>query len=149
MTMVSTMPMGLVSDAPPPSPTELKISSKTPARLTKTPPTFFPVMGSFRKMAATSIVRTGVQVLAMLTSMEVASVMAFRKLYWVRNSPSMEATKICKRSFVGTFSLGMKSDKSQNNSVAPEARKHSKSKGVSTLALEMFLQQTILNPKMQ
>ena len=149
MTIVSTMPMGLVSEAPPPSPTELKTKIKTPARLTKMPPTFLKVMGSFKTMAATIMVRMGVQVLAMLKSMEVAKVMAFKKLYWVRKSPSIDATKICKRSFAGTFSLGMKNDNSQNNSVAPIARKHSKSMGVSTLALEMFLQQTMLNPKMQ
>lgn len=52
-------------------------------------------------------------------------------------------------SFIGTFSLGMKSDTSQNSSVAPNALRHSKSMGVITLALEMFLQQTMLNPKMQ
>lgn len=149
MTIVSTIPKGLVSEAPPPSPTELKINSRTPARLTTTPPIFFPVMGSLRKMAATSMVRTGVQVLAILTSIEVANVMAFKKLYWVRKSPNMEATKICKRSFAGTFSLGIKSDRSQNSNAAPTARKQSKSIGVNTLALEIFLQQTILNPKMQ
>ena len=67
----------------------------------------------------------------------------------VRNNPNIEAMKIFHRSFSGTFSLGIKSDKSQNNSVAPAARKHSRSMGVITCALEMFLQQTMLNPKMQ
>ena len=95
------------------------------------------------------MVMMGVQVLAMLRSMEVVIVMAFKKLICVRKRPSMEATKMYSKSFSGTFSLGIKSDKSQNNSVAPTARKHSKSMGVNTLALEMFLQQTILNPKMQ
>ena len=113
------------------------------------PPTFLKVMGSFKTMAATIMVRIGVQVLVMLVSMEVVMVMAFRKLHWVRNRPSIEAIKIFHRSFSGTFSLGMKSDTSQNSSVAPKALKHSKSMGVSTLALEMFLQQTMLNPKMQ
>ena len=61
----------------------------------------------------------------------------------------MEAMKIFHRSFSGTLSLGMKSDSSQNSSVAPKALKHNKSMGVNTCALEMFLQQTILNPKMQ
>ena len=65
------------------------------------------------------------------------------------NRPSMEAMKIFHRSFSGTFSLGMNRDRIQNSSVAPAARKHSKSMGVITCALEMFLQQTMLNPKMQ
>jgi hypothetical protein len=43
----------------------------------------------------------------------------------------------------------MKSDSSQNKMVAPVALKQNKSMGVNTLALEIFLQQTILNPKMQ
>lgn len=145
----STMPIGLVSEAPPPKPTELNIKNKTPARLTKTPPIFLKVIGSFRTMAATNMVMMGVQVLAMLRSMEVVMVMAFRKLIWVRKRPSMDATKICIRSFSGTFSLGMKSDSSQNKRVAPVARRQNKSMGVNTLALEMFLQQTMLSPKMQ
>ena len=100
-------------------------------------------------MAATNMVMMGVQVLAMLKSMEVVIVMAFRKLICVRKRPSMEATKICSRSFSGTFSLGIKSDKSQNNTAAPVALRQNKSIGVNTCALEMFLQQTMLNPKMQ
>ena len=143
------MPIGFVSEAPPPKPTELKIKTKTPTKLTKTPPIFLPVMGSFKKIAATNMVIIGVQVLAMLKSMEVVMVMAFRKLICVRKSPSMEATKICSKSFSGTFSLGMKSDKSQNNKVAPVALRQNKSMGVNTCALEMFLQHTMLNPKMQ
>jgi hypothetical protein len=95
------------------------------------------------------MVRIGVQVLVMLVSMEVVIVMAFRKLIWVRKRPNMEATKICHISFIGTFSLGIKSDKSQNKAVAPVALRQNKSIGVNTWALEMFLQQTMLNPKMQ
>ena len=132
MTIVSTMPKGLVSDAPPPSPTELNISNKTPVKLNKTPPIFLPVIGSFSTMAATTIVRIGVQVLAMLKSMEVVMVTAFRKLIWVRKRPNIEATKIFGRSFSGTFSLGMKSDSSQNKAVAPVARRQNKSMGVNT-----------------
>ena len=143
------MPIGLVSDAPPPKPTELKISIRTPIKLTKTPPIFLPVMGSFKTMAATNIVMIGVQVLAMLKSMEVVMVMAFKKLICVRNKPSMEATKICSKSFSGTFSFGMKSDNSQNNSAAPDALRQNKSMGVNTWVFEMFLQQTMLNPKIQ
>ena len=149
MTTTKTIPKGFVSEAPPPNPTELKIRTKTPAKLTNTPPIFLKVIGSFRAMAATNMVNMGVQVLVMLVSMEVVMVMAFKKLHWVRNRPNIEAIKIFHRSFNGTFSLGMKSDSSQNNSVAPNALKHSKSIGVNTLALEMFLQQTMLNPKMQ
>lgn len=147
--MVSTMPMGLVSDAPPPNPTELNISSKTPAKLIKTPPIFLPVMGSFKAMAATNMVMMGVQVLAMLTSIEVAKVMAFRKLTWVRKSPSIEATNIFGKSFFSTLSLGMKSESSQKSAVAPMARRQNKSIGLNTCALEMFLQHTMLNPKIQ
>jgi hypothetical protein len=43
----------------------------------------------------------------------------------------------------------MKSDSSQNKAVAPVALQQNKSMGVSTCALEMFLQQMILNPNMQ
>ena len=143
------IPNGLVSDAPPPKPTELNIKMRTPTKLTKTPPTFFPVIGSFKATAATNMVMMGVQVLVMLKSMEVVMVMAFRKLICVRKRPSMEATKICSMSFSGTFSLGMKSDKSQNKAVAPVALRQNKSKGVNTCALEIFLQHTMLNPKMQ
>jgi hypothetical protein len=139
----------LPADKVPPNPTELNIKNKTPTRLTNTPPIFLKVIGSLRTTAATNMVIMGVQVLAMLKSMEVVMVMAFRKLIWVRKRPSMEATKICKRSFTGTFSFGMKSDSSQNRIVAPVALKQNKSMGVNTLALEMFLQQTMLSPKMQ
>ena len=113
------------------------------------PPTFLPVMGSFSTTAATTMVRMGVQVLAMLKSMEVVIVTAFRKLIWVRKRPSIEATNILGRSFVSTFSLGMKSDTSQNKTVAPVARRQYKSIGLNTPAFEMFLQQMMLNPKMQ
>ena len=147
--MVRTIPKGLVSVAPPPSPTELKIRIKTPAKLTKTPPIFLKVIGSFRKMAATNMVIMGVQVLVMLRSMEVVMVMAFRKLICVRNNPSIEATKICSKSFGGTFSLGMKCDSSRNKTVAPVALRQNKSMGVNTPAFERFLQQMMLNPKMQ
>lgn len=143
------MPKGFVSEAPPPSPTELKIKNNTPARLTNTPPIFLKVMGSFKAMAATNMVRMGVQVFVMLVSMEVVMVMAFKKLSCVRKRPNMEAMKIFGRSFFSTFSLGMKSDNSQNKAVAPIARRQNRSMGVSTCALEMFLQQTMLNPKMQ
>lgn len=141
--------MGFVSEAPPPSPTELKIRKSTPARLTNTPAIFLKVMGSFKATAATSIVRIGVQVLVILVSMEVVMVMAFKKLIWVRKRPNMEAMKICPMSFSGTFSLGIKSESSQNKAVAPIARRQNKSMGVSTCALEIFLQHTILKPKMQ
>lgn len=149
LTMVSTMPIGLVSEAPPPKPTELKTKSKTPAKLNKTPPAFLKVIGSFKTMAATIMVKMGVQVLAMLKSMEVVIVTAFKKLTCVRKSPKKEAMAICHKSFNGTFSLGMKSDNSQNKAVAPVARRQNRSMGVSTCALEMFLQQMMLNPKMQ
>jgi hypothetical protein len=43
----------------------------------------------------------------------------------------------------------MKSDNSQNKAVAPVALRQNKSMGVNTCALEMFLQQMMLNPKMQ
>ena len=108
-----------------------------------------PVTGSFKATAATTMVIMGVQVLAMLTSMEVAKVMAFRKLTWVRNSPSMEATKIFGRSLGSIFSFGMNSESSQKSAVAPMARRQNKSIGLNTCALEMFLQHTMLNPKMQ
>ena len=94
MTMVSTIPIGFVSEAPPPRPTELKTKSKTPPKLNKTPAAFLKVIGSFKTMAATNMVKMGVQVLAMLKSMEVVMVTAFKKLTWVRKRPSMEATKI-------------------------------------------------------
>jgi hypothetical protein len=106
-------------------------------------------MGSFNTMAATIMVRMGVQVLAMLKSMEVVIVTAFRKLICVRKRPSIDATKICAMSFNGTFSLGINSDNNQNKAVAPVALQQNKSIGVSTCALEMFLQQMILNPKIQ
>ena len=125
------------------------MSHSTPAKLRATPPAFFHVMGSLRKMAATNMVMMGVQVLVMLKSMEVVMVMAFRKLICVRKRLNMEATKICSMSFSGTFSLGMKSDKSQNKAVAPVALRQNKSKGVNTCALEIFLQHTMLNPKIQ
>ena len=95
------------------------------------------------------MVKMGVQVLVMLVSMEVVMVMAFRKLIWVRKRPNMEATKIWSISFIGTFSLGMKSESSQNKAVAPVARRQKRSMGVITCALEMFLQHTMLKPKMQ
>ena len=143
------MPKGFDSEAPPPKPTELKIKNNTHAKLTKTPAIFLKVIGSFKAMAATIIVKIGVQVLVMLVSMEVVMVMAFKKLICVRYKPNMDATKICSKSFTGTFSLGMKRESSQNKAVAPVARRQNKSMGVSTCALEMFLQQTMLNPKMQ
>ena len=149
MTTTKTMPKGFVSEAPPPSPTELKIRNKTPTKLTNTPPIFLRVIGSFNATAATNIVKMGVQVLVMLVSMEVVMVMAFRKLICVRYKPSMEAMKIFGKSFNATFSLGMKRESSQNKAVAPVARRQNKSIGVNTCALEMFLQQTMLNPKMQ
>ena len=100
-------------------------------------------------MAATNMVMMGVHVLVMLVSMEVVKVIAFKKLICVRYKPNMEAKKIFGKSFNGTFSLGMKSDNSQNKAVAPVARRQNKSIGVNTCALEMFLQQTMLNPKIQ
>jgi len=95
------------------------------------------------------MVKIGVHVLVMLVSMEVVIVMAFKKLIWVRKRPSMEAMKICPMSFNGTFSLGMNNDNSQNKAVAPIALRQNKSMGVSTCAFEIFLQHTMLNPKMQ
>jgi hypothetical protein len=105
---------------------------RTPTKLTKTPLIFLPVIGSFKATAATNIVMIGVQVLVMLKSMEVVIVMAFKKLICVRKRPSIEATKICNKSFTGTFSLGIKSDKSQNKMVAPVALRQNKSIGVNT-----------------
>ena len=74
--------------------------------------------------------------------------MAFKNEICVRNRPNMEARKILGRSFFSTFSLGMKSDKSQNKAVAPMALKQNRPIGDTKLEFVKSLQMMMLKPKM-
>ncbi len=59
----NTIPMGSVSDDPLELKVLCRISHSMPPKLNATPPVFFHVMGSFRKIAATNMVNMGVVVL--------------------------------------------------------------------------------------
>ncbi len=71
--------MGDVAAAPPEC-TELNIRKITPAKLKATPPAFLKVMGSPRKKNAKTIVKIGPRVDMMAVSMEVAMVIAIKKV---------------------------------------------------------------------
>ena len=74
------MPTGSVSVAPLPPKLLCRISHSIPPKLSATPSAFFHVMGSFRKMAATNIVKMGVVVLITERSTGVVCAMACRKV---------------------------------------------------------------------
>ena len=76
----------------------------TPIKLSATPPDFFQVIGSFKTTAAINIVKIGVNGVRMLVSKGVVMVLAFRNEICVRNSPSIEAMKIFRKSCFSTFS---------------------------------------------
>ena len=113
-----------------------------------TPLAFLPVMGSPTKKKAKIMVNTGPSVPMMAQSMDVAMVMPTRKDVWVRNSPRKEARAIFHRSPFCTFSLGRKSDNSQNMAVAPMARKVNSTKGFTAWELAMSLHSTTFKPNM-
>ena len=73
------MPMVDEADAPPEC-TELNIKKMTPTKLRATPPAFLMVMGSPRKKNAKIIVKIGPRVDMMAVSMEVAMVIAIKKV---------------------------------------------------------------------
>ncbi len=142
-------PIGWVLSAPELREMELKIRNSTPNRLKNTPPAFFKVIGSFRKIAATNIVMIGLVVLMIDASIDVVMVIALRNAIWVIKRPSIEAIKVRYRSLPLIFSFGTKIDAIQNRSVAPIALKQKRAIGDTTPESAIFLQNMIFKPKMR
>ena len=99
-------------------------------------------------MADTNIVIIGVIVATMVASIGVVMVMAFRNVICVRNKPSIEAMKMPPRSRTGTFSFGVKIDKSQNRAAAPMERMQKSAIGDNCPKFEMSLHTMVFSPKM-
>lgn len=104
-------------------------------------------MGSFMKMADTNIVIIGVMVATMVASIGVVMVMAFKNEICVRNKPSIEAMKMAPKSRTGTFSFGVKADRSQNSAAAPMERIQKSAIGDNCAKLAMSLHTMVLSPK--
>lgn len=118
----------------------------TPAKLIATPPAFFKVIGSFKAMAATNIVKIGVVEVIIDVSNGVVNLLDSRYESWVRKNPNIEAAKIPHKSLNDTFSFGRKSEIIQNNKQAPTDRKQNKPKELTKWALVSSLQMMMLNP---
>ncbi|CCY37655.1 unknown [Alistipes sp. CAG:831] len=132
--------------------TEFSTMNSTPARLTPRPSTPCHVIRSFSTTAATTIVITGVISPSTEASTAVVIVIAFRKANCVRNSPRSEATAIFQRSPLSTLSRlasGKHRDITQNSTSAPADRIRNSDIGGTWPSLAMFLQHTILNPKIR
>ena len=126
--------------------------NSTPARLTPSPRTPCHVILSFSTTAATTIVITGVISPSTEASTAVVIVIAFRKANCVRNNPRSEATAIFQRSPLSTLSRlasGKHRDITQNSTSAPADRIRNSDIGGTWPSLAMFLQHTILNPKIR
>lgn len=118
----------------------------TPMKLNPTPIAFFPVIGSFKKIAANIIVKIGPRDVSMELSMELAIVIPFKKVYCGITRPIIAAIAISPRSFLHTFSLGQNMDTSQNTQAAHIILIPKRASGVMTEAFDMSLQKTMLSP---
>ena len=118
-----------------------------PTKLIATPDAFLKVTGSLRKMAANIIVKMGARVPSMAESMEVVIVMAPRKVSCGMKRPTIEASRMRRRSLGGTFSLGRKSEQAQNRALAPMALRVKSTMGLTVWVEAMSLQKMILKPK--
>ena len=141
------IPRGVVSVTPFERATLLKIKNRIPAKLNATPPAFFTVIGSLSTTAAISIVNIGDVVTMIEQSIGVISGIPMRKVICVRKKPRKDAAKIFGRSFLSTFSLGIKAEVNQNNPPAKTERSRNKPKGEIMPPEVRSLQIIILKPK--
>ena len=126
--------------------TLLNIRISIPTRLTKTPPTFFNVIGSFIATAAMNIVYIGDKAARREQSIGVTFGNATKKVIWHMKNPRNAAANILGISLMSTFSLGKNNDNNQNRLPAPIARKVNIAKGEIRCPPVRSLQRIILKP---
>ena len=125
------MPLSEVESAPERIDTQLKISIKTPVRLSASPVIPFQVMRSFMKIAEIIRAIIGLKVLIIDASIAVVSVIAKRNDSCVINSPRKDARAILRISPFSIFSFGaVKSDHIQKRAVAPKDLRQNNAIGV-------------------
>ena len=112
------------------------------------PASFLPVIGSFRKMAASTMASSGMLVVMIEASTGEVSPTPKMKLPWLKTMASREAAKSFNMSFGATRSGLKQNETSQKRIMAPPMRSSETTSGVIAPPIMMYLATGDIRPHM-